>query len=190
MSIATKLTKLETDITNAYNVVVSKGGTLPTDKNTENLPDAINSIQTGGSFSGFQLVNSGTANNTNASTLTIDLGTEPGDMVIAQLDADSTLTSELGFYAVISYGTPTNANFPKWRENALHTFMVGWYVRTAGLTTTNNIGFANTSSGYNLDTSNNHYLLQFTRTAASYPIKTGNWKWYVYKYTDPNNNGI
>ena len=49
MSIATSLTKLETDITSAYNAVQTKGGTIPSDKNTNNLATAINSISGGGS---------------------------------------------------------------------------------------------------------------------------------------------
>lgn len=49
MSIATSLTKLETDITNAYNTINTKGGTIPTDKNTNNLSTSINSIPSGGS---------------------------------------------------------------------------------------------------------------------------------------------
>lgn len=48
MSIATSLTKLETDISNAYDAVSSKGGTIPADKNTNNLATAISSISGGG----------------------------------------------------------------------------------------------------------------------------------------------
>ena len=48
MAIADKLTKLATDITNAYEAVDDKGGTLPLNKNTENLGDAIRSISSGG----------------------------------------------------------------------------------------------------------------------------------------------
>lgn len=48
MSIATDLQKLETDITNAYSAVQTKGGTIPSDKNTNNLATAINSISGGG----------------------------------------------------------------------------------------------------------------------------------------------
>lgn len=48
MSIATSLTKLETDITNAYDAVQIKGGTIPSDKNTNNLSTAISSISGGG----------------------------------------------------------------------------------------------------------------------------------------------
>lgn len=48
MSIATNLQKLETDITNAYDAVQTKGGTIPSDKNTNNLATAISSITGGG----------------------------------------------------------------------------------------------------------------------------------------------
>ena len=48
MSIASELTKLETDITNAYSAVQIKGGTIPSNKNTNNLATAINSISGGG----------------------------------------------------------------------------------------------------------------------------------------------
>lgn len=48
MSIASELTKLETDITNAYNAINTKGGTIPINKNTNNLATAISSISGGG----------------------------------------------------------------------------------------------------------------------------------------------
>lgn len=48
MSIASELTKLETDITNAYDAIQTKGGTIPSNKNTENLSTAISSISGGG----------------------------------------------------------------------------------------------------------------------------------------------
>ena len=44
MSIATDLQKLETDITNAYISISNNQGTIPNHKNTENLSDAIDSI--------------------------------------------------------------------------------------------------------------------------------------------------
>ena len=47
MSIATSLQKLETDITNAYSAINTKGGVIPSDKNTENLANSINSISSG-----------------------------------------------------------------------------------------------------------------------------------------------
>lgn len=47
MSIATELTALSGHITNAYNAVQTKGGTIPTNKNMANLDDAILSIQSG-----------------------------------------------------------------------------------------------------------------------------------------------
>lgn len=47
MSIATELTALSGHITNAYNAVQTKGGTIPANKNMANLDDAILSIQSG-----------------------------------------------------------------------------------------------------------------------------------------------
>lgn len=52
MSIATELNTLRTNLTSAYSAISSKGGTVPTDKNTANLSTAINSIP--------QTINSGT----------------------------------------------------------------------------------------------------------------------------------
>lgn len=47
MAIADKLTKLSTDISNAYDEIENKGGTIPANKNTDNLASAIGSISTG-----------------------------------------------------------------------------------------------------------------------------------------------
>ena len=47
MSIANKLNKLKTDIGNAYTEIASKEGTIPQNKNTENLASSINSISQG-----------------------------------------------------------------------------------------------------------------------------------------------
>ena len=55
MSIADKLTKLRTDIDDSYDAVAEQGGTVPTQKNTENLAPAILSIPKGGG-SGIGLV--------------------------------------------------------------------------------------------------------------------------------------
>lgn len=52
MSIASELNNLSTNISNAYDTVETKGGTIPTNKNMVNLPTAIESISAGGSFVG------------------------------------------------------------------------------------------------------------------------------------------
>ena len=49
MAIANEIATLKTNITNAYNSINTKGGTVPTNKNTENLSSAIDSIPSGGS---------------------------------------------------------------------------------------------------------------------------------------------
>ena len=51
MSISSKLEKLAADITSAYSAVNTKGGTIPSNKNTENLANAITSIPQGGGSS-------------------------------------------------------------------------------------------------------------------------------------------
>lgn len=48
MSIASELTNLSTNISNAYDAVSAKGGTIPANKNTVNLATAISSISGGG----------------------------------------------------------------------------------------------------------------------------------------------
>ena len=49
MSISSELNTLKTNISSAYTMIQNKGGTVPTNKNTQNLSSAINTIQTGGS---------------------------------------------------------------------------------------------------------------------------------------------
>lgn len=48
MAIADTINSMKTNITNAYNAIQAKGGTIPTNKNLENLSTAINSIEAGG----------------------------------------------------------------------------------------------------------------------------------------------
>ena len=48
MAISNELNTLKANISNAYNAIQAKGGTIPTNKNTQNLSDAINTIQGGG----------------------------------------------------------------------------------------------------------------------------------------------
>ena len=45
MSVADRLNKLTTDITSSYTSIDNKGGTIPANKNTNNLPTAIDSIE-------------------------------------------------------------------------------------------------------------------------------------------------
>lgn len=49
MAISNELNTLKINISNAYNMIQTKGGTVPANKNTQNLSDAINTIQGGGS---------------------------------------------------------------------------------------------------------------------------------------------
>lgn len=49
MSVASEISKLNTNISNAYDEISAKGGTIPQNKNTDNLATAISSISGGGS---------------------------------------------------------------------------------------------------------------------------------------------
>ena len=49
MTIASEITKLNTNLTNAYTAVNAKGGTLPQAQNFDNLATAISSIPSGSS---------------------------------------------------------------------------------------------------------------------------------------------
>ena len=48
MSIASEITRINTNITNSYTAISNKGGTLPATQNSNNLATAINSIPSGG----------------------------------------------------------------------------------------------------------------------------------------------
>ena len=69
MSIATQLQALENNITDAYNMVSQRGGTVPARKNTENLDDAIATIPSLGSV----LWASSAVNPTLVGTYTLDI---------------------------------------------------------------------------------------------------------------------
>ena len=47
MSIETELTKLQTNLANAYTAVATKEGTIPQDQNFDNLSAAISTITSG-----------------------------------------------------------------------------------------------------------------------------------------------
>ena len=52
MSITSQIIRIQTNIANAYDAAEAKGATLPTTKNSENLPNTIASITTGGGAGG------------------------------------------------------------------------------------------------------------------------------------------
>lgn len=47
MAVSTEITKLQTNLTNAYNAVASKDGVIPQDKNFDNLSASISTITSG-----------------------------------------------------------------------------------------------------------------------------------------------
>lgn len=57
MSVASEISKLNTNISNAYDEITTKGGTVPQNKNTDNLATAISSISGGASIDDYLLTN-------------------------------------------------------------------------------------------------------------------------------------
>ena len=124
MSIASKLTKLETDITSAYNAVNTKGGTIPQNKNTENLSTAINSITTGITPTGtINITTNGTHDVTNYATANVSVSSGGGAVEKSDVnfyDYDGTLLA--------SYTATAFANLTELPANPTHSGLTsqGW----------------------------------------------------------------
>lgn len=86
MSISSEITALSNNISSAYTAISNKGGTIPANKNTANLANAIASITTGGGggvdisgFFGASVLATGnfTGAGENTKTITHNLGVVP-----------------------------------------------------------------------------------------------------------------
>ena len=96
MSIATELTALSGHITNAYDAVQTKGGTIPTNKNMANLDDAILSIQSSTDIvNGIVKQYKASANNISADTFV--------EFVDSGIGVSSSATIATGVYKRTSY---------------------------------------------------------------------------------------
>ena len=88
MTVASELIKLKENLTDSYTAVENKGGTLPQAQNFDNLPDAIDSITTGGTINSLNITPT-----TSQQTITASGGTDgyspiTVDAVTSSIDAN------------------------------------------------------------------------------------------------------
>lgn len=91
MSIATQLVKLENDIRSSYDYINQKGGTIPQDKNSDNLPAAIDSIQAGVVPTGtINITQNGIHDVTNYASADVNIAGSGGEKTVFFYDYDGT----------------------------------------------------------------------------------------------------
>lgn len=115
MAIADKLTKLATDITNAYEAVDDKGGTIPANKNTDNLENAIRSIETGITPTGTkQITQNGIVDVTNYASANVNVSTPSPTLqsksVTITENGTQTITPDSGYDGLDEVEVTTNVS--------------------------------------------------------------------------------
>lgn len=183
MAISDKLNKLNTDLVNAYNSISTKGGTVPNNKNSENLSSAINSI----SLNGLKFINSGEFTTSSSFTYIIDTGTEYADLIVVHHE-DYGESSDDPTYSLLflsMYIPMEHIAYPGNVNNDTYHNVYLYGRKNASVTTPLAYGNGASTGGYYLE--NNHYYFKCSRNASTLPLKTtGKYKWEAYKYTSNN----
>ena len=201
MAIADKLTKLSTDISNAYNEIENKGGTIPANKNTDNLASAIGSISTGTTPTGTKQV-SITQNGTTTEDVTDYASAEisvnvpqPSGTKQISITANGTTTEDVANYSDVEI--TTNVPMPSgdiWEKHEIdftlasstaYTTILGWYVKECA----NHIIYPTDSSNTALNTIvagdcyNTSKYLGTTKTPTGVSVSPSTSQFYVNDQT-------
>ena len=131
MSITSEIIRIQTNIADAYDAAEAKGATLPTTKNSENLPNTIASITTSGGAGGDNI----TYTNITGATIAKD------DKLWINTTATTTERQEYTLPATGRYIQTSNPNVMV-DKNYLFTLQNGEYVKSslAQAITMNNVG--------------------------------------------------
>lgn len=176
MSILSEINRIKGNITSAYSAISSKGGTLPSNQNSENLATAIESIISGGGLpSGIAAIATGTYTvasdfTTSKKTINHDLGVVP-DMVLFWYPNGNIATTYSMLYSLRS----TKMGF---RSSAYNVFN-GYHGNSTSTVTTSN------SNGTGIGVSNfTSTTFQLASHSTSYYWRGGyTYKWLAIKFS-------
>lgn len=140
MSVATELTKLNTNIKNAYDEIATKGGTIPQNKNTDNLATAISSISGGASIDDYFMTS---GNITTASSM------------IKKIPDITTTSTQISFSYLTNFTEIGNITAPNLTSISISNNSL---LTSVGTITAPNITNVSTAFSYNTSLTNGIYL--------------------------------
>lgn len=138
MSIQSEITRINTNIANAYDAVVTMGGTIPQTQNTANLPDAIATLAQTDIIQLEWIEGTGVQY--------IDTGVKGGSSCSYEIKFICSSTSIIGNYqGILGYSSSTQVTFPKIFQdnNSTGTSTSSLYAQSYGTGSKVNVNLGN-----------------------------------------------